>query len=376
MENYLKAEISASAVRANLAVLRRLLAQGEKLCAVVKADCYGHGVETLLGVLSGGADCLGVATPNEAIHLRRLGYERPILMFFSACAYVDGPELCSALDELISQRVTLTVVSEAEVAAVGQSAARVGAVAEVHVKVDSGMGRSGVRPEGVGGLVERIRRQGGVKLTGMYTHLATADEADKAYAMEQLGQFHEAARSVGGRAGLTLHAANSAAAIDLPASRLDMIRPGIAVYGYQPSEEMHSRLPLRPVMRLTGRLMQIKDVPAGSRCGYGLTYEFTRPSRIGLVPMGYGDGYFRCLSGRTTMRVCGKDAPVRGRVSMDQIVIDLSGVPEAKIGQEVEIISPDPQAPHSVENLARLAGTIPYEITVRLGRRVRRVLVD
>ena len=375
MQSYLNAEISASAVQANLALLRQRLAPATKICAVVKANCYGHGLETLLGLMDERVDCLGVATPEEAIYLRRLGYERPILMFFSACAYADGNELHDALDELIAQAVTLTVVAPAEVSSVAEAAARVGAQAEVHVKIDTGMGRSGIRPESAPELIEQVRRQPAVRLTGLYTHFATADEADKAFTLQQLKQFLDVA-SAAGRAGLTLHAANSAAAIDLPETHLDMIRPGIAMYGYQPSEHMRNRLPLRPCLRLTGRLMQVKDVPAGSRCGYGLAYRFERPSRIGLVPVGYGDGYLRSLSNRATMRIGGRDVPIRGRVAMDQIIIDLTDSPEASVGDEVEIISADASAAHSVENLARLAGTIPYEITVRLGRRVRRKLVD
>ena len=155
-----------------------------------------------------------------------------------------------------------------------------------------------------------------------------------------------------------------------------MVRPGIAVYGYQPSDQMHHRLPLRPALRLTGKLMQVKTVPAGSRCGYGLTHTFDRDTRVGLVPVGYGDGYLRSFSGKTSVRLDGVSVPICGRVSMDQVTVDLTAVPSAKVGDVVEIISADPAAPHSVENLARLAGTIPYEITCRLGRRVRRVLVD
>lgn len=155
-----------------------------------------------------------------------------------------------------------------------------------------------------------------------------------------------------------------------------MVRPGISVYGYQPSDEMHRKVALRPALRLVGRLLLVKDVPAGGRCGYGLTYTFEEPGRIGLVPIGYADGYLRCLSNRSTMRVCGCDVPVRGRVSMDQTIVDLSDVPQARAGDEVEIISSDGASPHSVENLARLAGTIPHEITSPLGRRVRRKKVD
>ena len=122
--------------------------------------------------------------------------------------------------------------------------------------------------------------------------------------------------------------------------------------------------------------MQIKDIPTGARCGYGLAYRFDRDTRVGLVPVGYADGYMRSLSDKATMRIRGRDVPIRGRVSMDQIIIDLTDVPDARVGDEVEIISPDPASPHSVANLARLAGTIPYEITTRLGLRVRRTLVD
>lgn len=375
MESYLNAEISESAIRANLRLLRGLLAPGCKLCSVVKADCYGHGLSTLLGLLEELSDVLAVATPEEAIRLRDLGYQRPILQFFSACAYADGQELRDALDELVARGVTLTVVNQAEVDVVAESARRLGAAAHVHVKIDSGMNRSGVPAEGAGELVARLRATPHVKLEGLYTHFATADEADKTYVHEQFARFQAAVASCGGPAGLTLHAANSAATIDLPQYHLDMVRPGIALYGYQPSDQLMRRLPLRPALRLTGRLMQTKTVPAGSPCGYGLSHTFDRPARLGLVPVGYGDGYFRCLSNQAVMRVRGRCAPVRGRVSMDQIIIDLTDAPDAQVGDEVEIFSNDPAAPNSVETLARQAGTIPYELTCRLGRRVRRHLV-
>jgi len=373
---YLTAEISASAVRANLALLRERLDPATRICAVVKADCYGHGLAMLLSILADGADCLAVATPEEAIVLRRMGYTGPVLVFFSVCAYSGGKPHQDALEALIARNVMLTVVTPGDVEAVSAAAARVGPAARVHVKMDTGMTRSGVLCEHAPALIEQIRRAGPVRLAGLYTHFATADEDDKAATRRQLARFLDTVESAGGRDGLTLHAANSAAVIDLPETHLDMVRPGIAVYGYQPSDEMHTRLPLRPALRLWGRLMQIKDVPAGSKCGYGLTHTFDRPSRVGLVPVGYGDGYLRCLSGRVTMCIGGCDVPVCGRIAMDQVTVDLTDLPAARIGDVVEIISPDPAAPHSVENLARLAGTIPYEITCRIGQRVRRVLVE
>ena len=248
MESYLKAEISAWAVETNLSLLRRRIGPATKICAVVKANCYGHGLDTLLGLVSERVDCLGVATPEEAIHLRSLGYERPIMMFFSACAQADGPELRNALDELISEGVTLTVVAPGEVAVVAESARRVKAQAQVHVMIDTGMGRSGIPAEEAPALIEQVRQADGLRLCGLYTHFATADEADKSFAREQLASFLATVAAAGGRVGLTLHSANSSATIDLPETHLDMVRPGIAIYGVLPSDDLHDPLPLQPCL--------------------------------------------------------------------------------------------------------------------------------
>jgi alanine racemase len=216
-----------------------------------------------------------------------------------------------------------------------------------------------------------------MRLTGVYTHLASADEADKTAAREQLARFEDVLHSCDVREPILRHAANSAALADLPEAHYDMVRPGIALYGCPPSDELHHPLDLQPALRLTAHLMQVKTVPAGTAVGYGLTCRFDRETRVGLVPVGYGDGYLRSLSGRgATMRIRGCDAPVCGRISMDQTVIDLTDVPAAEVGDEVEILSPDPGAPHSAAALAALAGTIPYELLCRLGDRVRRRLVD
>ena len=376
MESYLTAEISASAVKENLALLRSCLTPSVRLCAVVKSDCYGHGQNLLMPIISPLVDYLGVATPEEAIRLRHRGYHGPIITFFSSCGYDDSHDLRDALEELVAHNVTLTVMSMPEVDAVVQAAKRVGVIPAVHVKIDTAMGRSGVLWEQAADLVLRIRREQAVRLGGLYTHLATADEADKTVTKEQVQRLIAVVKESGGPNGLLLHAANSAGTIYVPQTHLDMVRPGIAIYGYQPSDEMPARLPLRPALRLWGRLMQIKNLPAGSKVGYGLTYTFHRDSRVGLVPVGYADGYPRGLSNRATVRVRGRDVPIRGRVSMDQISIDLTDAPDAAVGDVVEIVSNDPAAPHSIENLARMASTIPYELTCRLGPRVQRVLVD
>ncbi len=375
MTTGLTADISASAVVNNINTLRDRLGDGVKLCAVIKADCYGHGMRLLLPTLAQHVDHLAVATGEEALQIRRLGCELPLLVFTAISAFSACPAGRRMLAELVRKGITLTAASPQEAHDAATAAAEVNADALVHVKIDSGMGRSGVLPQGAPEVVAAIRKQARVKLMGIYTHFASSDEADKSSTREQLAAFLAAVDASGGREGLVLHAANSGAAIDLPETHLDMVRCGIVLYGCQPSDEMHQRLPLQPALRLWGRLTQVKSVPAGSKCGYGLTHQFERPSQVGLVPIGYADGYLRCLSNKAVMRVCGKYAPVRGRVSMDQVILDLTDIPQARIGDMVEIMSDHPEEPHSVENLARLAETISYEIACRLGSRIHRVLV-
>jgi alanine racemase len=374
VDGYLTAEISAAALRSNLAQLRSQLAPGVRLCPVIKADAYGHGLGVVLPVLAPLVDGLAVATPSEAVRVRDLRFDRTLLTFFSVLGFMDPGERREALAELLASEAILTVTSREEADLIAEEARRHGRRAVVHVKIDTGMARSGVWHEEAGALLARLRRAPDLRLAGAYTHFATAEE-DRGFAREQLARFRAALAAGGGHEDLTLHAANSAAIFELPESHLDLVRPGLAVYGIRPSPAVGDGS-LVPALALKGRLMQVKTVPAGTGCSYGLTYTFTRPSRVGLVPVGYADGYPFALSDRATVRLRGRDVPVRGRVTMDQIVVDLTEVPEAAAGDEVEILSARPADRHSVESLARLAATIPHEIVTRLGTRVRRVLVE
>ena len=171
------------------------------------------------------------------------------------------------------------------------------------------------------------------------------------------------------------HIANSAALIDAPQTHLDMVRPGLAVYGCHYAEHLRSEIDLRPCMAVEAELIAIKTMPKGSTSGYGRTHTYARESRVAVVPIGYGDGYFRSLSNQAVVRLHGKAAPVCGRVSMDQMSVDITDIPEAQVGDRVEVIAADASAPNSVENLAKLAGTIPYEITCHMGRKLRHLLV-
>ena len=378
MHNYIRAEISAGAIAHNVATLRSLIPASTKLCAVIKANAYGHGQHLLLDVMSELADFLGVATPAEALQLRKLGYDGELLVFFTACADNREPHLAITLDELVRHSVTVSVASQVGLDLLTKSARRVGLCAKVHLAVDTGMTRSGLLPADVPAVVRDVQMDPTLELGGIYSHFASADEADKTAAEQQLALFLATldAAGIGPDSGVIRHMANSAATIDLPASHLDMVRPGIALFGYQPSAEMHNHPPLRPALSLSAHIMQTKIVPAGTRVGYGMTYEFSRPSRVGLLPLGYADGYDRRLGDVATVRVGECVCPVRGRVSMDQITIDLTDCPAAEVGDRVEIISTDPAAPNSLENLAATADTIPYELMCRLGARVRRSLIE
>ncbi|MDH3746446.1 MAG: alanine racemase, partial [Acidobacteriota bacterium] len=215
-----------------------------------------------------------------------------------------------------------------------------------------------------------------IEVTGVYTQFANAKEPDDAFVPVQLSRLLSVVDKAGGRGGLTLHSANSAAVLRRPETHLDRVRPGLAVYGYDPADgAAGSAAGLRPCLRLVSRLSQIKQARPGEGTGYGLSHVFSSGGRLGLVPVGYADGYRKGFSG-AIVRIAGYDAEVLGAVSMDWIVVDLTAAEGAQIGDQVEIFSTDPADPHSVEALARWAGTISHEVCSALGERVHRRLVD
>lgn len=374
LNDYCVAEISTSAIKHNLGLIRRELKPSTKLCAVIKANCYGHGWPECMEAIASEADWLAVAAPEEAIAVRQSGWQKPILLLMASG--FPGEVARGRLRQLISQHVTLTVAASGDLAAISSVATEIGQTANVHIKIDSGMTRSGVRTDKAPALIHQARGQSGIALTGLYTHFCMSDAPDKSVTWEQLAKFLATVKACGDDAtGLMLHAASSAATLEFPESHLDMVRVGTAMYGHQPCDEPTRRLPLRAAMRVIARLSQVKEVSAGARVGYSQTYRFEQPGRIGLVPIGYADGYRRAFSNRAVMRIGDHLVPVRGRVSMDQTIVDLTELPDARVGDEVEVISPDAEAPNSVENLARLADTILHEILCGLGPRVRRIRV-
>jgi len=375
----LRAEIDLEAIEHNIRVLRSFAPAGCKLCPAVKADAYGHGIRLVLPALRrAGADMLGVAAIREALELRELAYDGPLLLFGAELNAWRGSQRRDAAGWLVEHDVRVTVTSAADLDDLAAAARAVGRPARLHFKLDSGMSRMGIHEGPLLELMQVAGRTDGLVIEGLYTHFATADD-DKAFARRQLDRFLAFVQQVRA-AGLSVpvvHAANSAAIIDVPGSHLDMIRPGISLYGYHPGPDMVNRPDLRPSLRLVTRLTLVKVIPAGSRVGYGGTFQTRQESLVGLVPIGYADGYNRHLSSRGQMRVSGRLVPVIGRVSMDQTVVDLTALRRdglsVSAGDPVVIIDNDRDAPNSVESLALMLGTIPYEITTRLGNRIERV---
>ncbi len=372
------AEIDLDAIAHNVRELRRITRPQARLMAVVKADGYGHGAEAVARTaLANGADMLAVARIDEGVQLRRAGLEAPLL--------VMGPTFPAFAERIIENDLIQGVTSLEDAHGLAARAARLNREIPVHLKVDTGMGRLGLVPDcGVRGSdptlppVEEVRTLQaltGVRLEGIFTHFAAADEADKSFADLQLEIFSTFLDQLS-RAGIDTglrHAANSAGVIDLPEAHFDAVRPGIALYGLYPSRAVDCRrIELRPALTLKSRILQVKDVPAGFPVSYGMTWRAPRATRIATVATGYADGIQRRLSNRGHMLVHGVAAPIVGRVCMDLIMLDVGAVAHVAAGDEVVIIGRQGDAEISADTVADLLETINYEVVFTNFARVPR----
>lgn len=360
------AEIDLAALRQNLGVVRAHVGPGVGVMGIVKADAYGHGAVAVSRALAGAAvDMLGVALVEEGLELREAGIRAPILVM--GLAPEDG------VAEPLAADLTLTVDGAATAGPVERAAAARGAAAAVHLKIDTGMNRLGVRAEAAAKAAAEVAACPHLDLAGAYTHLACADEADDAVTPAQLAAFAEALEAVRA-AGIEpplVHAANSAGLFAQPAARFGMVRSGLALFGVPPSEAARAA-DLRPVMSLKSRVATLKRVRAGEGVSYGHRWRAERDTVVGVLPVGYADGYPRALSNRARVRAAGRLAPVVGAVCMDLVMVDLTDVPEAAAGLEVTLLEADNASPLSAAALAEAAGTIPYEILAGIGPRVPR----
>jgi alanine racemase len=398
------AEVSLSAVRENLRALVRLVGPGVKVLGVVKADAYGHGAARVARALQeDGVDQLGVALVGEGVALREAGIRTPILVmgptFEDEWPDLFRHDLVPTVDDLGSARALDRYVAKAAVRHAGY-----------HLKVDTGMNRLGLRGEEVVEQAGELASLERLAMQAVYTHFACADQAGHPTLAAQLARFEGAIESLaaqGVRPPL-VHAANSAAAVTLPAARFGMVRPGLALYGVSPCPEARP-LALRPALALKSRIVRVKRVPKGEGVSYGHTWQAPRDSVIGILPIGYGDGYPRSLSNKGCVRVAGRLCPIVGVVCMDATMVDLtelgtrnselgingtagrralgtgttenrpirhppSAIPNL-VGLEAALIEADNDSPLSAAAVARQAGTIPYEVLSVLTRRVPRVYV-
>lgn len=374
------AEINLSAIAHNVRAIKALVGEKCRLMAVVKADGYGHGMGRVAATaLENGASALAVARIEEGVRLREQGLRAPIL--------VMGYTPARCVRDLIAHDLTQTVWSADDARALSEQAAADGATLAVHYKIDTGMGRLGKavvtedRDAGMAAAVQEALIINGlpeVALKGVYTHFASADEADKTGVKKQLDLFSRLLGKLeaAGITSLVRHAANSAAAIDLPEARLDMVRSGIAVYGLYPSTAVdRRRVALQPAMTLKTRVIQLKKVPAGTTVSYGATYTTPRPTTLAVVPIGYAEGYNRLLSSRGHMLVNGKKAPVVGRVCMDLTVLDVAGIDGVRVEDEVVVLGKQGGEQITVEEIAAALNTISYEVVTSVTDRVPRVYV-
>jgi len=362
--------VNLSNLEANFRSIKKFVGEGPQMLCVVKADAYGHGAVACSGVLEHvGADWLGVALPEEGFELREAGITLPILAMGS---FWQGQE-----DAIIEKGITPSLFNFEIAELLDSAAKRRGIIASAHVKVDTGMGRIGILPEAVPEFARNLKTLGNLRIDGLMTHLAVADDMNQSgYTLRQNILFDEAAmafREAGHELKL-LNMANSPGAVAHDYSRKDLLRIGGILYGLG-GDVLPPGVPapeLLPVMSIVTEIAHLKRVPAGVSLGYGRTFQTERPSLIATIPIGYHDGLPRSLSNKGEVLVRGARAPIAGRVSMDWTIIDVTDIDGVTLGDRVTIIGEDSGHSIRAEDIARLTGTISYEITCGIHGRARR----
>jgi alanine racemase len=365
-----RAEIDLNALRDNLHAIRNHIPAGTKVLGLVKANAYGHGLVEVARTLAGeGIDYLGVGFLEEGIVLREAGLTLPILVL--------GGVVGSQIKDFLLHGLEITVSSLEIARRINDEAGSGGAKARIHVKIDTGMERIGVRAERAVPFVEQVAQMRNLEIAGLYSHLATADEEDKTFAREQASRFTavlDALRRKGIEIPLA-HLANSGAVLDLPECLFDMVRPGIMLYGISPSGRGTGPVTLRPVLSLKSNVVYVKEVDPGVTISYGRTYRTRAKTRIATVPIGYGDGYGRRLSNIAEVIIRGARRPVVGTICMDQLMVDLGPEPEVHVGDEVVLIGSSGTETVTAWEIAAKLGTIPYEIFTGITARVPRLYI-
>ncbi len=356
----------------NIKNIKRMLKPNTHLMAIVKADAYGHGA---IGVahqaLVSGASWLGVAIPEEGAELREAGITAPILVLGG----IDETQVKTVVEYDLTQCVFSLDVARL----LNYEAQRLNKKIAVHLKVDTGMGRIGlVDVESIRKFCSEIKPYSHLILEGIFTHFAAADEEDKTFTNQQMKRFSNILDVLAsdGVKFKWVHAANSAAIIDCPDAHFNLVRAGIAMYGYYPSTAVkRSLVPVEPILQWETKVVHVKDVGKGDSISYGRTFIAERPMRIATLPVGYADGYSRLLSNRGWVLIHGRKAPIVGVVCMDQVMVDVTHISGVKPGDSAVLIGTQGDETISAEDIARLCGTISYEVLTGIGRRIPRIYI-
>lgn len=369
------AVVDLDAAVENMEHMRKNLRPETKMFAVIKANGYGHGAVQIAKKLNELDYVFGyaVATVEEALQLRRNELYKPILIL--------GYTFPDSYGELVRQDIRPAVFRLDMAKELSEEAQRQEKVLKIHIKIDTGMSRIGISPDDKGiDFIRQVRELPGLEIEGIFTHFARADEKDKTSALEQFRRFSDFAERAEKELAFRIplkHCANSAAIMELPETQMDLVRAGISLYGLWPSEEMDkSRMVLRPLFGLYSHIVYMKTVPAGTPVSYGGTYVTDKERRIATIPVGYGDGYPRGLSGKGDVLIRGKRAPILGRVCMDQFMVDVTEIPEAEEGDLVTLIGRDKEEQITMEELGELSGRFNYELACDLGSRIPRVYME
>ncbi|MCX5686064.1 MAG: alanine racemase [Candidatus Omnitrophica bacterium] len=360
------AEVSLAAIEHNYKQVRKLVGKSINIMVVVKANAYGHGTVEVSAVLEKlGVSYLGVATTDEAVRLRDHGIKTPVLVL--------GSVLPEEVRVLIEKDITLTLCSDDLLEAI-RSQTPNGHRAKVHIKIDTGMGRIGIWHEEALNFIKNLARDKKVYIEGIYTHFSSAGRDDffTNYQIEAFEKLLARLEEFDVRIPLR-HAANSIATVDFKRSHMNLVRPGLIIYGMYPKYTFPKLIKLRPAMSLKTKIVYIKDTPPGRSISYGRTYVTQKHTKIATLPIGYADGYARNLSNKAEVIVRGRRAHVVGKVTMDQMMIDVGHIKNVKVGDEVVLIGRQGRNEIRLEKLARLAETIAYEFVCGISNRVPRV---
>jgi alanine racemase len=360
--------VDLDALRWNFRQIRSKVGAQIKILSMVKANGYGHGAAAVAKALAAeGSDAFGVATLEEGIELRQAGIHAPILVLAGAYPDQIDPFFGNGLTPVIH---VLESLNELDTAAHSRNK-----TLNVHLKVDTGMGRIGLLAAEVDSWLPKIKNLKALKIEGVFSHFSHAESVEGTYTQQQLRLFQNLLERLRaeGIAPPFVHLANSAATITLPAAYFDMVRPGLILYGVYPSPAMATQICLKPVLSWKTRILQLKKVPAGSSISYGQTFITQRESFIATLPLGYADGYSRLLSNRGEVLVNGTRAPVAGRVCMDLTMIDVTGIEKVQPGDEVVLLGRQGDAEISADEMAAWANTISYEILTSISNRVPRI---